>query len=55
MAIYDYEALTEPGEEENLEFDEGDLIEVCCDDGEHYFEYKFILLCVCFLDYRERW
>ena len=29
VAIYDYEALAEPGEEDNLEFEEGDLIEVC--------------------------
>ena len=28
VAIYDYEALAEPGEEDNLEFEEGDLIEV---------------------------
>ena len=28
VAIYDYEAMAEPGEEGNLEFEEGDLIEV---------------------------
>ncbi len=28
VAVYDYEALAEPGEEDNLEFAEGDLIEV---------------------------
>ena len=28
VAIYDYEAMAEPGEEDNLEFEEGDLIEV---------------------------
>ena len=28
VAIYDYDALAEPGEDDNLEFDEGDLIEV---------------------------
>lgn len=28
VAIFDYEALAEPGEEDNLEFEEGDLIQV---------------------------
>ncbi len=28
VAIFDYEALADPGEEDNLEFQEGDLIEV---------------------------
>ena len=31
VAIYDYEAMAEPGEEDNLEFEEGDIIEVSSD------------------------
>ena len=34
VAIYDYEAMADPGEEDNLEFEEGDIIEVRMGLGE---------------------